>query len=447
MGRLTHPHIVSIFDIGEQDGSPYIIQELMGGGDVEGLLEDADEPPSLAKALEIGIAVCLGLEYAHEQGVVHRDLKPGNVWLTADGTPKIGDFGLAVDLGRSRLTQHGMMVGTLGYMPPEQALGGEVTPQADLYSLGAMLYELVTGRTPFQGDTPTAVIFPAPQCSPVSPLVQVGRAWGAVHGVGTGATPEVAGELVRLFPALREAIPDLVEPERVETEASQFRLFDAYSQFMRAQSRETPWVVVLDDLHWADKPTLRLLQYVARELADMGARGGHLPRHRAGAYASPLRGSGGGVGYEGRLPRHHLGEQESCGRTETRAQVQGTPWPRLLRRGGRSPLLRQGGGAARRHARTTRPWTRLYAFRRNHSQPEARRASHPLGPSPEFTDSVKPASLAISGNQFLSQAHHSLSGKERGPKTQLPASASEHEGLAMVSIPLTSSLGVLTTEV
>ena len=237
MGRLTHPHIVSIFDIGEQDGSPYIIEELMGGGDVEGLLEDADEPPSLAKALEIGIAVCLGLEYAHEQGVVHRGLKPGNVWLTADGTPKIGDFGLAVDLGRSRLTQHGMMVGTLGYMPPEQALGGEVTPQADLYSLGAMLYELVTGRTPFQGDTPTAVIFPAPQCSPVSPLVQVGRAWGAVHGVGTGATPEVAGELVRLFPALREAIPDLVEPERVETEASQFRLFDAYSQFMRAQSR------------------------------------------------------------------------------------------------------------------------------------------------------------------------------------------------------------------
>ena len=101
------------------------------------------------------------------------------------------------------------------------------------------------------------------------PWVQVGRAWGGVHGVGAGNAPEVAGELVRLFPELRQAIPDLVEPERTETEASQFLLFDAYSQFMRAQSRETPWLVVLDDLHWADKPTLQLLQYVARELADM----------------------------------------------------------------------------------------------------------------------------------------------------------------------------------
>ena len=80
-----------------------------------------------AQSLEIVKATARGLVFAHEQGVIHRDLKPGNVWLTTDGVAKIGDFGLAVAEGRSRLTQHGMMVGTFGYMPPEQALGKEVT--------------------------------------------------------------------------------------------------------------------------------------------------------------------------------------------------------------------------------------------------------------------------------------------------------------------------------
>ena len=164
MGRLgTHPHVVSVFDLGEHtsaDGStqPYIVTELMGGGDVEALLEDAEGPLELSRSLEIATGVARGLEFAHAKDVVHRDLKPGNVWLTEDGVAKIGDFGLAVSLDRSRLTQHGMMVGTVAYMPPEQALGGETTPQADLYSLGAMLYELVAGRPPFVGEDPTAII-------------------------------------------------------------------------------------------------------------------------------------------------------------------------------------------------------------------------------------------------------------------------------------------------
>ncbi|MCH8103525.1 MAG: protein kinase, partial [Chloroflexi bacterium] len=102
----------------------------------------------LDRTIEIGKAVCEGLEFAHARGIVHRDLKPGNVWLTEDGTAKIGDFGLAVMTDRSRLTREGMMVGTVSYMPPEQATGGEITPKADLYSLGAMLYEMVTGRPP-----------------------------------------------------------------------------------------------------------------------------------------------------------------------------------------------------------------------------------------------------------------------------------------------------------
>src|SRR5207249_2110711 len=117
MGRLgAHPHIVSVFDLGDEAGQPYIVTELMGGGDVEGLIEQAAEHRlPLERVLQIAQEVCQGLEFAHEKGIVHRDLKPGNVWLTADGRTKIGDFGLAVAVDRSRLTQAGMMVGTVSY--------------------------------------------------------------------------------------------------------------------------------------------------------------------------------------------------------------------------------------------------------------------------------------------------------------------------------------------
>ena len=153
MGRLgSHPHIVTVFDLGQEQDQPYMVTELMGGGDVEGLIEEAtDHRLPLEQAMKIAQETCRGMEFAHSRGIVHRDLKPGNVWLTVEGTAKIGDFGLAVALDRSRLTTEGMMVGTVSYMPPEQAMGGEVTPRADLYSLGAMLYEMVTGRPPFLG--------------------------------------------------------------------------------------------------------------------------------------------------------------------------------------------------------------------------------------------------------------------------------------------------------
>ena len=190
MGRLgAHPHVVSVFDLGETApagagaragagagagtepaGQPFIVTELMDGGDVEGLIEQAaDHRVSLADAIRIADEVCRGLEFAHSKQIVHRDLKPGNVWLTADGTAKIGDFGLAVATDRARLTQAGLMVGTVSYMPPEQAMGGEVSPRSDLYSLGAMLYELVTGRPPFIGDESVAIITQHLNTPPVAP--------------------------------------------------------------------------------------------------------------------------------------------------------------------------------------------------------------------------------------------------------------------------------------
>ena len=160
MGKLgDHPNIVGIFDMGEENGQPYVVLPLMPGGDVEGLIEKAPEHRlPIDRAIDIGKSVCRGLEYAHGKGIIHRDIKPGNIWLGTDSTARIGDFGLAIATELSRLTQSGMMVGTYYYMPPEQAMGGEVTAKADLYSLGAMLYEMLTGRPPFSGDDAVAII-------------------------------------------------------------------------------------------------------------------------------------------------------------------------------------------------------------------------------------------------------------------------------------------------
>jgi predicted ATPase len=171
MGRLgDHPNIVTIHDIGEHEGQPYIVIPVMPGGDVEGLIEKAPEHRlPLDKAIDIAKAVCRGLEFAHSKGVIHRDIKPGNIWLSADGTAKIGDFGLALAADLPRLTQPGTMVGTVTYMPPEQAMGGKVTAKADLYSLGAMLYEMVTGHPPFVGDDSIAIIGQHINTPPVSP--------------------------------------------------------------------------------------------------------------------------------------------------------------------------------------------------------------------------------------------------------------------------------------
>ena len=416
MGRLgDHPHILPIHDLGEEpstgsgqaQGQPYMVLPLVPGGEVEGLIDSApDHRIPLERAIEITRQVCRGLEFAHSRGIVHRDLKPGNVWLAADGAAKIGDFGLAVAMDRSRLTQEGMMVGTVSYMPPEQAMGSEVTPQADLYSLGAMLYEMVTGRPPFLGDDSVAIIGQHINTPPVAPTwhnaqcpkplealilrllakdpserpesaadvltalegidltdvgvpmrrdespedasrldslaggVFVGRQremgelkaaredalsgrgrmvtlvgepgigktrtaqelvtyaglrqaqvlWGRGYE-GQGVPPywpwvqairsyvrekdpdrlrsemgAGAADIAEIISDVKERLPDLEPPPRLEAEEARFRLFDSITSFLKGASRTKPLVLVLDDLHWADESSLLLLQFLAREL-------------------------------------------------------------------------------------------------------------------------------------------------------------------------------------
>lgn len=152
---LRHPHIIQVFDVGEADGRPYFTMEYIEGGTLAQKLAGIPQPPRVAATVVATLAQAI--HHAHAGGIVHRDLKPSNILLAADGTVKISDFGLArASADGPDLTLGGTRLGTPSYMSPEQAIGrqGTIGPPADIYSLGAILYETLTGRPPFRAETP-----------------------------------------------------------------------------------------------------------------------------------------------------------------------------------------------------------------------------------------------------------------------------------------------------
>jgi eukaryotic-like serine/threonine-protein kinase len=148
---LQHPNVVSIYDLGEVDGHLFIAMEFVTGLDLEHLI-DTKEPLTLQARLDIVIDVLTGLAFAHKRGIVHRDIKPANIRVAEDGRAKIMDFGVA-HLANSKLTSTGASLGTPTYMAPEQIVGGKTTPGTDIFAVGGVLYELLTGVKPFDGET------------------------------------------------------------------------------------------------------------------------------------------------------------------------------------------------------------------------------------------------------------------------------------------------------
>jgi len=406
MAKLgDHPNIVNVYDIGDEDGRLYLISQYMAGGDLYGLLSDAvDHRLAVEEVIRIGADIARGLEHAHGHGVIHRDLKPQNVWLAPDGTAKIGDFGLATAVGVTRLTAEGAMVGTVAYMPPEQGMGRAADERSDLYSLGALMYELLCGVPPFVGDSAAAVVSQHVSTAPVAPswhrpgvppalehlllkmlakapagrpqsagevrgaleLIAVATAsgdtlsqdvaaldrltdgtflgrerekqelraaidetmtrrgrfvllageagigktrlaseieayaglrgaqvlWGRCYeGAGAPAywpwvqvirgyvhdhDPDVllsdlgsgASEIAQIVSELRDRIPDIPEPQPLDPEQARFRLFDSVTTFLTNAASRQPLAIFLEDLQLADKPSLMLLSFLARELAS-----------------------------------------------------------------------------------------------------------------------------------------------------------------------------------
>ena len=395
-------NIVTVYDYGEEDGTPFIVCEYVPGGELREELAAAAGPLRLERALEVAIDICRALSFAHRRDIVHRDVKPGNIWLAEDGSAKLGDFGVALGSDRTRLTMTGAIVGSPAYMAPEQAQGQAVDARSDLYSLGCVLYELLTGRRPFTGEDAMSVIsqhvhVPPPppshhnpqvprrlerlvlkllaknkeerpssagdaladleqltpavlaQTEPPAVLQPLHRLAGAPFVgrqqelaalkaaleetlVGKGSLQVVAGEagigktrlarelmlyaqlrgakvlvgrcteaegslpylpfvealgtlvgeeekedlqerlgedapiVAKLLPRIAARLRDLPEAPQLPPESERYTLFQAVAALLRGVADESGLLLVLEDLHWADKASLLLLQHLAREL-------------------------------------------------------------------------------------------------------------------------------------------------------------------------------------
>ena len=155
---LSHPNIVAVFDSGSDDGTHFIVTELVEGETLaDRLRRDGPMPP--AEAVAVAVDVARALAAAHERGLIHRDIKPGNVMLLPDGRVKVVDFGIARAAGSDTLTNTGVVLGSTAYLSPEQAGGQPVDERTDLYALGCVLYEMLTGQVPFSADTPIATMY------------------------------------------------------------------------------------------------------------------------------------------------------------------------------------------------------------------------------------------------------------------------------------------------
>jgi len=167
--RLNHPNVVGVFDTGSSDGTHYIVMELVEGRTLSDFLSKGGRlTPD--RAGQIAESVCRALAVAHKHGVVHRDIKSGNIMVTRDGEVKVMDFGIArLDTGAETIAQTAAVLGTASYLSPEQARGEKVDARSDIYSLGIVLYEMLTGRVPFTGDSPVAVAYKHVQEAPEPP--------------------------------------------------------------------------------------------------------------------------------------------------------------------------------------------------------------------------------------------------------------------------------------
>lgn len=205
VASLAHPNIVAIYDVGHDAGTPYIVMEYVEGGALTDLIARA-APLPLEQVVSLTQQLGSALDAAHLQGVVHRDVKPANILLTPSGQIKVSDFGIARFLASPRQTATGMMLGSVAYIAPEQAQGLPTAPAADLYSAGIVLYEMLTGRTPFAADTPLATAMQHVTQQPLAPSQLVPTLPAAIDAVVLRALSKDPAQRFPSGAALAEAV-------------------------------------------------------------------------------------------------------------------------------------------------------------------------------------------------------------------------------------------------
>lgn len=215
--RLSHPNVVNVYDVGKEGETHYIVMEYVNGQTLKEVINQ-HAPLAAGQAVSIAEQILRALKHAHSRGIIHRDVKPHNILITQDGRVKVTDFGIARAASASGLTETGIVLGSVHYFSPEQARGQAVGVQSDLYSLGVILYEMVTGKLPFQGDSPIAIALKQIQEEPIPPHKLNPQLPGWLEGVILGAMQK---ESEARYKSAEEMLTELKRWQGVPADATQ----------------------------------------------------------------------------------------------------------------------------------------------------------------------------------------------------------------------------------
>ena len=336
-GGLRHHNIVTVYDLGEDRGQPFIAMELVEGQDLEKIIQGR-QPLSVEWKIDVLRQVCEGLAYAHRAGIVHRDVKPANIRVTSEGEVKIMDFGIA-HLASSTMTKSGAMLGTVHYMAPEQVEGEKIDHRADIFSVGAIAYELLAYRRPFDADSLTQVMFRIVRESPDMTVLPPTEYSPGLEAIVSRALAKPLAERYQDLDEMRDDLERLVRETAARLLAAQPRTgLRAGRSGRRDRAGARGWPSAEGAHHVSSRAGARP-GTCRRPAALPGGRGGH-----------PGPGSRAALGHgprlcRGRRPRPGHEDREQGGPPGPGKRA--LPRPRRLpRRGGGPPL----GGRARRTA-------------------------------------------------------------------------------------------------
>ena len=237
---LTHPNIVSIFDVGNEENLYYIVMELIQGKTLKEIIVE-DGKLSWKWSVNIAIQIASALETAHKNNIIHRDIKPHNIIITEDGIAKVTDFGIAKAVSNSTMTAFGTTIGSVHYFSPEHAKGGFTDPKSDLYSLGVVMYEMVTGKVPFDADTPVSVALKQVQEEPVAPIELNSKVPASINSIILKAMKK---DKNLRYQSATEMLADL--SQSLKTPDEDFVVFNDYDENSKTQKIPSIYELEMD---------------------------------------------------------------------------------------------------------------------------------------------------------------------------------------------------------